>query len=108
MERSLHELRDGVAHRWMASGATQCRPGGDEAGVFRATWERGVNQSLVGDLTFLESGGVHLHWALRPCPELGIFPMVGWAARDRTKLRRESHWESVRESLGGFQDGVEG
>ena len=46
---------------WIAPGATRCRPGGDEAGVYRANLEGAVNQSLVGDLTFLETSGVLLH-----------------------------------------------
>ena len=53
--------------------------------MYRANLEGAVNQSLVGDLTSLETSGVLLHEgfkALSCGPELGIFPW--WHGQQET------------------------
>ena len=64
-------------------------PSGYETGD-RATVEGTIGQPLVGDLSFQEPCGVHLNAGLETLfrgPVLSLFPIAGWATRDRSKLR---------------------
>ena len=83
MEESFHEVGNGVVQGWTASGAARSGHGGDETRVYRTGMKGAISQPLVGDLTFPEASA-----------ELETFPRTRGAARDRTKLGREGHWDT--------------